>query len=237
MLHNATLALSRNILRQVIMEDFPGRIALVSSFGAESVVLLHMVSLINPATAVLFNETGMLFRKTLDYQRDVADLLGLTNVRLVRPTLAELGRLDPGGSQHQRDADACCHLRKVAPLDRALQPFSAWITGRKRYQSKDRANLPFTEFDRENRPKINPLADWSPRDLRDYVAAYDLPSHPLVSQGYSSIGCAPCTTPVGAGENQRAGRWRDLKKTECGIHLSARRLDPAPARTVVTPGE
>ncbi|MCA8931428.1 MAG: phosphoadenosine phosphosulfate reductase family protein, partial [Rhodospirillaceae bacterium] len=127
------------LLRSAIVRDFPGRIALVSSFGADSVVLLHMVAEINPATPVLFNETGMLFAETLAYQREVAAELGLTNVRLVRPTLASLSTADPSGTLHATDTDACCHLRKVVPLNRALEPYGAWITGRKRFQAHTRA--------------------------------------------------------------------------------------------------
>ncbi|MEZ5824107.1 MAG: phosphoadenylyl-sulfate reductase [Geminicoccaceae bacterium] len=221
-----------DLLKDAILGDHAGRIALVSSFGAESVVLLDLVARINRATPVLFNETGMLFAETLDYQREVADQLGLSNVRIVRPTLAETGRIDPLGRLHAQDPDQCCALRKVAPLKRALQPFAAWITGRKRHQSESRAALPLFERDEEHRVKINPLAHWSPADIRDYIVARDLPRHPLVERGYRSIGCAPCTTPVGDGENARAGRWRGQNKQECGIHLVNGRLVRMPSGVV-----
>ena len=207
------------LLRSAIVRDFPGRIALVSSFGADSVVLLHMVAEINPATPVLFNETGMLFAETLAYQREVAAELGLTNVRLVRPTLASLSAADPSGTLHATDTDACCHLRKVVPLNRALEPYGAWITGRKRFQAHTRAALPFAEYDEARRIKLNPLANWTLQDIRAYMVDHDLPRHPLVARGYGSIGCAPCTTPVAEGEDPRAGRWRNQDKTECGIHF------------------
>ena len=213
-------------LERAVFDDHPGRIALVSSFGAESVVLLHMISEISPATPVLFNVTGMLFSETLAYQREVADELGLTNVRLVRPTLAELEQADPAGDLHRRDTDACCALRKVVPLKRSLAPFDCWITGRKRFQSLTRAELPFVERDEAGRVKLNPLADWQAEDIRAYIEANDLPPHPLVAKGYASIGCAPCTTPVSPGEDPRAGRWRDADKIECGIHLVDGRLVP-----------
>lgn len=232
MLHEAVIASRRSrlpfagpvsdafdLLAQAIIHDFPGRIALVSSFGAESIVLLDMVARINKATPVLFNQTGMLFAETLAYQQTVAAELGLTNVRIVRPTLAELGRLDPRGTLHEDDHDACCDLRKVRPLKRALQPFAAWITGRKRFQSASRASLPLVERDDERRVKLNPLADCSSAHIRNYIAEHDLPRHPLIAKGYPSIGCAPCTTSVAAGEAPRAGRWRGASKEECGIHF------------------
>ncbi len=215
---------SFDLLSRAIRRDFPGRIALVSSFGAESAVLLHMVSEINPATPVLLNETGMLFPETLAYQRQLASELMLTNVRIVRPTQAGLGRVDPDGDLHQRDVDACCDVRKVVPMQRALQPYAAWITGRKRYQSGTRAVLPLTERDDAYRTKYNPLALWDADQLTAYMEEQGLPAHPLVAQGYKSIGCAPCTTPAREGEDPRAGRWRGTDKTECGIHFENGRV-------------
>lgn len=206
------------LLEPAIRRDFAGRIALVSSLGAESIVLLHMVAAINPATPVLFNETGMLFEETLTYQRTVAARLGLTSLQIVRPTGWRTGRRDAGGVLHVEDADACCHLRKREPLLRALVPFAAWITGRKRFQSVSRAGLPHREIDEAGRVKLNPLASWEPGDIAAYIDRHDLPRHPLVAQGYPSIGCRPCTTRVLAGEDLRAGRWRGSDKTECGIH-------------------
>lgn len=208
-----------NILTSAIMADFSRRIALVSSFGAESVVLLHMVAQIDPATPVLFGETGMLFRETLTYQRQLAHKLGLTNVQIVRPTRAEVAESDLDGTLHLPDPDSCCALRKTVPLKRALQPYAAWITGRKRHQSSTRALMPFAETDDENRVKLNPLADWTAKDVRAYMQQHDLPAHPLVLRGFHSIGCMPCTSPVREGEDPRAGRWRGQEKTECGIHF------------------
>lgn len=206
-------------LCRAIKQDHAGRVALVSSFGAEAVVLLHMVSKIDPGLPVLLNETGMLFAETLDYQREVAATLGLSNVQLIRPTDAEIDRSDPDGTLHRKDADACCGLRKVVPLKRALKPYAAWITGRKRFQSDTRAAIPFVETDEEGRVKLNPLADWMPEDVVRYIQRYELPRHPLVASGYRSIGCAPCTSPVHEGEDARAGRWRGQAKSECGIHF------------------
>lgn len=195
-----------------------GQTALVSSFGADSVVLLHMAAEIDRNTPVLFLETGMLFAETLAYQREVADSLGLTDIRLIRPSNEDLFLHDPEGDLHGRDPDLCCTLRKVRPLELALQGFDAWITGRKRVQSASRADLALFEVE-GGRIKVNPLAGWSGEDLAAYMDAHDLPRHPLVAQGYPSIGCAPCTSKVAPGEDPRAGRWRGREKTECGIHF------------------
>ena len=208
-----------DVLHSAITEDFSGRIALVSSFGAESVVLLHMVAKIDPETPVLFGETEMLFPETLVYQRQLADVLGLKNIQHVRPLAADVAAHDPDGMLNATDPDACCALRKVRPLERAIRPYAAWITGRKRQQSKTRAMMPFAECDAENRVKLNPLADWTADEVRAYMKQHDLPAHPLVAKGFHSIGCAPCTSAVRDGEDPRAGRWRGKEKTECGIHF------------------
>jgi phosphoadenosine phosphosulfate reductase len=166
---------------------------------------------------VLFLDTGMLFGQTLDYRKQLAQRLGLTDVRDLRPHYQDLATADPEGKLWQTDTDACCNLRKVVPLDRALQDFDAWITGRKRFQVATRFDLPVFEHDGMH-VKVNPLASWSAADIATYVARHQLPPHPLVAQGYRSIGCAPCTSVVLPGEDARAGRWRGFAKTECGIH-------------------
>jgi len=197
-----------------------GEVALVSSFGAESVVLLHMVAEIDPATPVLFLETGMLFAETLTYQQEVAARLGLTDVRVIRPDPTDLEVLDAGGDLHQTNADGCCHLRKTLPLRRALAPFAVSVTGRKRGQGASRAALPVFEVEaRSGKLRVNPLAYWGSEALAVYLDTHDLPRHPLVAKGFPSIGCAPCTSQVAEGEDARAGRWRGQDKTECGIHF------------------
>jgi len=197
--------------------------ALVSSFGAESVVLLHMAAQINRDVPVLFIDTEMLFPETLAYQREVAATLGLTNVQVIRAERDVLFERDNENLLHLHDPDACCHLRKTEPLEHALKGFETWISGRKRYQGGQRAALEFFELERPMgrlpRTKVNPLARWDSNDLRDYITAHNLPRHPLVAKGYPSVGCTPCTTKVKAGEDARAGRWRDQGKTECGIHF------------------
>lgn len=195
-----------------------GKIALVSSFGAESVVLLHMAAVIDRAAPVLFIDTEMLFTETLVYQAEVAERLGLTNMQTVRA--ADIVTKDPDGTLHQRDPDACCALRKTLPLNAALDAFDGWITGRKRFQTGARAALDFFEAEPgTGRIKVNPLAHWAPEDVRAYMEENRLPRHPLVAKGYPSIGCAPCTSPVKPGEDPRAGRWRNTAKDECGIHF------------------
>jgi phosphoadenosine phosphosulfate reductase len=203
-----------------VLAEFPGEVALVSSFGAEAAVLLHMVAGIDRHLPVLMIDSLMLFEATLEYQRTLSDHLGLTNVQHLHPDGADLARLDPDGTLHRRDTDACCVIRKVAPLDRALRRWPVSISGRKRFQAATRASLEVFEADGD-RLRVNPLAHWSARDLRAYMDAHDLPRHPLVAKGFRSIGCWPCTTPVAEGEDDRAGRWRGSDKVECGIHFGA----------------
>ena len=208
------------ILKHVLDDVRLGETALVSSFGAESVVLLHMVAEIDPTTPVIFIETEMLFAETLAYQQQVADLLGLTDVRVVKPSREALLVRDSEGLLHQADVDACCTLRKKEPLEKALTDFGSWITGRKRYQNGVRAALPVFEKESDShRIKVNPLASWGRDEIAAYIEAHDLPRHPLVAKGYPSIGCKPCTHAVGVSDDPRAGRWKDTEKTECGIHF------------------
>lgn len=208
-----------DILRLALQQAAPDCIALVSSFGAESIVLLHMASLINRNLPILLIDTQFLFRETLAYQADVAQRLGLTDVRAFSPNPQEVSVQDPNGTLNAQDKDACCALRKTRPLQQALHGFDTWITGRKRFQSGIRAKLEAFESEENRRIKVNPLAHWQPSNLEAYIERLNLPRHPLVKQGFASIGCMPCTSPVKEGEDARAGRWRDSEKTECGIHF------------------
>lgn len=210
------LALLRAVLREGPLK---GRTALVSSFGAESAVLLDMVATVDPSTPVIFLDTGKLFEETQDYRQELTGLLGLTDVRVVGPEPAALARHDPGGTLWQREPDLCCHLRKTEVLERALAGFAAWITGRKRFQGGLRKGLGALEGEpASGRIKLNPLAPWSADDVERYRLLRNLPAHPLVEGGFASIGCVPCTRRVAPGEPARAGRWWGLDKTECGIH-------------------
>lgn len=209
---------AQEILRRAILEEFPGRIALVSSFGAEAAVLLHLVAEISPATPVLFLNTGKHFAQTLSYRRKLAQEFGLTNVLDLHPGADDLAAKDADGALWRADPDACCTIRKVLPLEKALAGFDAWITGRKQFHGGLRAALPVFEA-AEPFIKVNPLVRWSSSEVSAYAERYSLPAHPLVEQGFPSIGCWPCTHPAGPNEDSRAGRWRGAAKTECGIHL------------------
>lgn len=209
-----------DILRAAIEREYPGRIAVVSSFGAESAVLLHLVASLDPATPVLFLETGKHFPETAAHRDALIDRLNLVDVRLLRPDPKELAAEDKDGDLWSRDTDACCALRKRRPLARTLSGFDAWITGRKRFQSETRMSLAIAETGEDDRMKFNPLANWAQDDLDAYLDENNLPRHPLVAEGYPSIGCEPCTSPVAPGEDVRAGRWRGLDKDECGIHFT-----------------
>lgn len=200
----------------VALDRYEDHIALVSSFGAEAAVLLHMLATIDRSVPVLMLDTLMLFPETIAYQQALSDHLGLTNVRRITPDETT----DPNRMLHRSDSNACCNLRKVAPLEKSLEGFGAIVTGRKRFQTRARQAMDCFEIDGHGRLKVNPLAGWNPAQLAAYMARQELPPHPLVARGYPSIGCWPCTSPVKAGEDTRAGRWRDEAREECGIHFN-----------------
>ena len=204
-------------LHELLSTQLKGRVALVSSFGAESAVLLHLVAEIDKQVPLIFVNTQKIFGETLAYRDELAERLGFTDLRVFRPDPYDLAASDRTGLRWSYDPDGCCDLRKVRPLRRALAPFDAWISGRKGFQGKTRTALPRFEID-EGRLKLNPLVDWDKDRLESYFAEHKLPPHPLEAQGYPSIGCSPCTSKVLPGEDPRAGRWRGWDKTECGIH-------------------
>ena len=211
-------AATDDVMAAMIRREFRGRIALVSSFGAESAVLLHLAAAIDPAVPVIFVDTGKIFGSTHRFRDELVARLRLTDVRLAAPEPALLARQDTDSALWLRDPDACCSVRKVAPLAQALRGFDAWISGRKRFQGGLRVDLPTFEADGP-RIKVNSLAGWSKADVDAYRLDHDLPEHPLVADGFRSIGCMPCTSRVAEGEDERSGRWRGQGKTECGIHL------------------
>jgi phosphoadenosine phosphosulfate reductase len=204
---------------EAAVETFGDKLAMVSSFGAESAVLLDIAAKVKPDMPILFLDTGMLFGQTLDYRKTLAASLGLTDVRDLRPHYQDIATADPEHKLWQTDTDACCEIRKVVPLDRALAEFGGWITGRKRFHGGSRLSLPVVE-QAAHQVKFNPLANWSKADLDAYAAEHELPAHPLVAQGFPSIGCWPCTKAVEVGSDVRAGRWAGSQKTECGIHVA-----------------
>ncbi len=205
------------MLRELFAEGTLGRVAVVSSFGTESAVLLHLVAQADPGTPVIFVDTLKMFQETLDYRQELTRQLGLSNSSVVQPDPAMLAAKDENGLRWSWDPDGCCEIRKVEPLRRAKQGLDAWISGRKAFQSVTRQNLPRFEIE-DGRLKVNPLGDWTKADLDAYFEAHDLPRHPLEAKGYLSVGCEPCTSTVKPGEDPRAGRWRGWDKVECGIH-------------------
>lgn len=207
-------------LLRPLLRDLKGRIAIVSSFGAESAVLLHMASEIDPAVPVIFLDTGKLFAETLTYRDHLVERLGLTDVRSITPETGDLAREDAEGTLFSRSTDQCCDLRKTRPLARALSGFSAVISGRKRFHGGERGNLEAISI-QDGRLKVEPLAGFSALDIANYLQSHDLPAHPLVAQGFRSIGCEPCTIRGGTDDDPRAGRWAGQAKTECGIHWTS----------------
>ncbi len=198
-------------------EEFGDRLALVSSFGTESAVLLALMAEVDPDIPVIFVDTRKLFGETLRYRDALADALGLSDVRTVQPGRAALAEADPDDMLFRNDPDRCCHIRKTVPLEAALDGFDAWITGRKRFQGATRAALPSFEF-QNGRIKVNPLADWTKERLDEEFAKRGLPRHPLEADGFLSIGCYTCTERVAPGADPRSGRWAGMGKIECGIH-------------------
>lgn len=207
------------IIEKSVTDLFGAEIAAVSSFGADSAVLLHLIAQVDRNLPIVFLDTGKHFEETFSYRDALAADFGLTNIRVVAPDEAALERIDPTGLLHQSDVDACCAVRKVEPMARGIEPFHAWFTGRKRFQASTRAALPVFEAVGP-RIRVNPLARWTTADQADYMRAHALRENPLVAYGYLSIGCFPCTKPVAPGEDARSGRWAGQAKTECGIHLS-----------------
>ena len=212
-----------DLLRAMIEKEYPGRIAVTSSFGAEAAVLLDMVARVDPSVPILVLDTGKLFPETYEYIDKLTRYLKLSDVRLYRPSDEDVMARDPDGDLYRRDPDACCHMRKAEPLGQALRSFDAWITGRKRFHGAERSKLRTIEA-QDGRIKVNPLATWEQGWIDDTFEERDLPRHPLVAEGYLSIGCTTCTAPVAPGEHMRSGRWRGAGKTECGIHCGARTL-------------
>ena len=194
-------------------------LALVSSFGTESAALLKVMADVDPAIPVVFLDTGWLFEETLAYRDTLIATLGLTDVRSIKPLEEALSREDPDRELWFSDPDACCRIRKVELLARALKPFAAWINGRKRFQGGARAEIPVVEDD-GTKLKFNPFANVSREEIEAIYKMAKLPPHPLVASGYLSVGCMPCSSRTAPGEDARAGRWRGQAKRECGIHTT-----------------
>jgi phosphoadenosine phosphosulfate reductase len=217
-LNRALAAASPVTVIEKAVEAVPaGRLAIVSSFGTESAVLLKYVADVDPALPVLFLDTGMLFEETLDYRDRLVDFFGLTDVRSLTPPIELVARRDPNRDLWLRDTESCCHIRKVRPLSDALGGFDGWINGRKRFHGDVRADLTAVESDGQLL-KFNPLAALTRKDIDRVFEAERLPRHPLEKAGFASVGCIPCTSRTREGESPRAGRWRNSGRSECGIH-------------------
>jgi len=209
---------SEEFLRAIIQDEFPGRVAIVSSFGTESALLLALAARVNRDIPIIFLDTGHHFPETLAYRDVVQRRLGLTDVRTVRAQDADR---DPDATLWQFDSDACCSLRKVEPLQAAISEFDALISGRKSSHGALRRFMPRIEAV-DGLIKLDPIADWSPEQVEEAFEALDLPRHPLIAHGYRSVGCRPCTAPADNLQDPRAGRWAGQAKTECGIHRAGR---------------
>jgi phosphoadenosine phosphosulfate reductase len=207
-------------LLETVTKDFKGRAALLSSFGAESAVLLHMTSEVAPDLPVIFLDSEKLFPETIQYRDQLTRELGLRNVQTIAPDGGDLKMHDADGDLHKINTDQCCHVRKTLPMEAAFRGFDVMISGRKRFHGATRAALDYVTI-QDGRLKVDPLAGFTGLDLQSYMQSHHLPSHPLRLQGYLSVGCQPCTTHGGTENNPRAGRWANSEKTECGIHFSA----------------
>lgn len=208
---------TRQMLSRLLHGRVAGRVAVVSSFGAEAACLLSLVASKDPSTPIVFLDTRKHFSETLGYVDDLMDQLGLTTLVRARPSLPSLAADDPDGTLNQRDSDRCCYLRKTLPMVAVLGNFDCVLTGRKRFQTSDRATMDIVEV-QESWLRVNPLHNWTHAEVRGYLNDHGILEHPLVSQGYPSIGCEPCTQPS---TDIRGGRWAGTDKTECGIHITA----------------
>lgn len=199
-------------------QEFGGSVAASSSFQTQSAPLLHAIATTVPDMPVLFLDTGFHFPETLAYRDRLSEQLGL-NLQVLKPRLGHDGFRRSHGELHRKDPDMCCFLNKVQPLEDALSDYGAWVAGVRRDQTASRAGARPLERRRDGLLKLGPMVSWTDADIAVYLHEHDLPSHPLMAQGYLSVGCAPCTRPVTAGEDARAGRWAGSAKTECGLHL------------------
>jgi phosphoadenosine phosphosulfate reductase len=201
------------------LEEFESDIALATGFGAEGCVLVHMLAGIDRKARIFYLDTDLLFPQTYELRDQLEKRYGVRfERRSTHLSLAQQAE-EHGERLWERQPDLCCYLRKVLPLREALTGLRAWTTAIRRDQSPARAGAGIVERDRRfGVIKVNPLATWSTRDVWNFITKYDVPYNPLHNEGYPSVGCAPCTTPVGIGEDARAGRWRGTVKTECGLH-------------------
>ena len=209
---------AESVLRRALCKFGPD-VALATGFGAEGCVLIRMCSEIDSNARIFYLDTDLLFPQTYELIRELEARYGVRFERRSSRLSLAAQTLRYGERLWEREPDVCCQLRKVEPLREILSGLRAWITAIRRDQTQARAGVRVVERDRRfGLIKINPLARWSSRDVWRYIKEHDIPYNPLYDLGYRSIGCQPCTTPVQIGEQDRAGRWRGIAKTECGLH-------------------
>ncbi len=199
-------------------EQFSTDIAMSSSFQTQSLPLLHMISQIYPQMRIFFLETGYHFWDTLLFREQLERELHLNVVDLYYDQRWSLFRRNFGRELPLQDPNLCCYIHKVEPMQRAVRGLKAWITGIRRDQTSNRANAQIIELQEDGLVKINPLLNWTSKDIEKYRIFHHLPEHPLLQKGYRSIGCLPCTKPITTDGDDRSGRWAGLGKTECGLH-------------------
>ena len=203
------------------VDRFEGRIMLTCSWQMQSSVLIAMLHQIGASIRVVELDTGLLFPETYETRERLVEKYDLDLERIDPRETVEEQALSEGPELWRRDPDRCCALRKVEPLERALEGMDAWITGIRRAQSVTRRDAKVLELDPRGVVKVQPLAGWTDEDVKGYLFAHDVPYNPLHDRGFPSIGCTPCTRAIRPGEDSRAGRWADAEKTECGLHLPA----------------
>ena len=215
-------AATPNVIVAWAVETFSANVALSSSFQMQSLPLLHIVSQVAPQLPVLFLDTGYHFPETLTFRDQIVQAWGL-NLKIVRAAVSH-GEfiVRYGDALFRQNPDLCCYINKVEPMQRALAGLQAWISGIRRDQSPSRKNAQVVEQTAQGTVRIHPMARWTRRDVWQYIHDHNLPEHPLLTQGYLSVGCAPCTRRVYEGEEERNGRWAGREKTECGLHTFLR---------------
>ena len=202
-------------------ETYGQGLTMATAFGAEGCAIIAMLSEITRDVYIFNLDTGYQFPETLETRQRLIDRYGIP-IHLVstEQSIPEM-EAEHGSSLYQNNPDLCCYIRKVLPLDKAVQGYDAWISAIRRDQSPARAHAPIVGWDPKFKlAKINPLAHWTKGDVWRYLLTHDVPYNPLHDQGYPSVGCWPCTRAIGAGEDDRAGRWAGTAKKECGLHLT-----------------
>lgn len=182
--------------------------------------MLHIISEVAPSLPVFFLDTGFHFTETLKYRDQLVETLKL-NLNIIKPEIGHNTFKRVHGELYRQDPDMCCFINKVEPLNLAKEEYTAWISGIRRDQTLERSTTRIIEKQANNQHKICPMVNWKEKDIWHYISKYQLPEHPLLAQGFMSIGCAPCTRPTLAGEDSRSGRWSGQVKTECGLHTKS----------------